>query len=216
MRLWSLHPKYLDTKGLIALWRESLLAQSVLLKGEYTECPRCEGVGWGLIDKAKDNVKYNDCPKCNGKGKIKTPYYNHPQLKRFKNCPSTKINCIDEFRIIKNPYEYIQTYLFYIWEEANNRSYDFDINKISGYYSKLKLTVTKGQLIYEFNHLQNKLYKRNFNKWNNNNKNLHLSSDRGIFPFVFLKPHPLFKVIDGNVESWEKIKGKNLKNFTKE
>lgn len=30
MRLWSLHPKYLDTKGLTALWRESLLAQKVL------------------------------------------------------------------------------------------------------------------------------------------------------------------------------------------
>ncbi len=30
MRLWSLHPSYLDTKGLVALWRESLLAQKVL------------------------------------------------------------------------------------------------------------------------------------------------------------------------------------------
>jgi hypothetical protein len=30
MRLWSLHPKYLDTKGLVALWREALLAQEVL------------------------------------------------------------------------------------------------------------------------------------------------------------------------------------------
>ncbi len=30
MRLWSLHPKYLDSKGLVALWRESLLAQNVL------------------------------------------------------------------------------------------------------------------------------------------------------------------------------------------
>ncbi len=31
MRLWSLHPKYLDAKGLVALWREGLLAQKVLL-----------------------------------------------------------------------------------------------------------------------------------------------------------------------------------------
>lgn len=30
MRLWSIHPKYLDTKGLIALWREALLAQKVM------------------------------------------------------------------------------------------------------------------------------------------------------------------------------------------
>ena len=30
MRLWSLHPRYLDPKGLVALWREALLAQAVL------------------------------------------------------------------------------------------------------------------------------------------------------------------------------------------
>lgn len=30
MRLWSLHPKYLDPQGLVALWREALLAQAVL------------------------------------------------------------------------------------------------------------------------------------------------------------------------------------------
>ncbi len=30
MRLWSLHPKYLDAKGIVALWREGLLAKKVL------------------------------------------------------------------------------------------------------------------------------------------------------------------------------------------
>jgi len=30
MRLWSIHPCYLDAKGLVALWREALLAQKVL------------------------------------------------------------------------------------------------------------------------------------------------------------------------------------------
>ena len=30
MRLWTLHPRYLDAKGLVALWREALLAQKVL------------------------------------------------------------------------------------------------------------------------------------------------------------------------------------------
>ena len=30
MRLWSLHPAYLDPRGLVALWREALLAQAVL------------------------------------------------------------------------------------------------------------------------------------------------------------------------------------------
>jgi hypothetical protein len=31
MRIWSLHPAYLDSKGLLALWRETLLAKHVLL-----------------------------------------------------------------------------------------------------------------------------------------------------------------------------------------
>lgn len=31
MRLWSIHPKYLDRFGLLGLWREGLLAQKVLL-----------------------------------------------------------------------------------------------------------------------------------------------------------------------------------------
>ena len=31
MRIWTLHPQYLDPQGLVALWRETLLAQKVLL-----------------------------------------------------------------------------------------------------------------------------------------------------------------------------------------
>jgi hypothetical protein len=30
MRLWSLHPRYLDPQGLVALWREALLARAVI------------------------------------------------------------------------------------------------------------------------------------------------------------------------------------------
>ena len=44
MRIWSLHPKYLDAKGLVALWRETLLAKHVLLgktKG-YKNHPQLE------------------------------------------------------------------------------------------------------------------------------------------------------------------------------
>ena len=44
MRLWSLHPKYLDPQGLVALWREALLAKAVL-RGEtrgYTHHPQLE------------------------------------------------------------------------------------------------------------------------------------------------------------------------------
>lgn len=42
MRLWSIHPSYLDAVGLVALWREGLLARKVLLgqtKG-YTRHPQ--------------------------------------------------------------------------------------------------------------------------------------------------------------------------------
>lgn len=41
MRLWTLHPRYLDAQGLVALWREALLAQKVLqgLTRGYTRPP---------------------------------------------------------------------------------------------------------------------------------------------------------------------------------
>ena len=44
MRLWSLNPKYLDPQGLVALWREALLAKAVL-RGEtrgYTRHPQLD------------------------------------------------------------------------------------------------------------------------------------------------------------------------------
>ncbi|HEY3534335.1 MAG TPA: pyrimidine dimer DNA glycosylase/endonuclease V [Pedococcus sp.] len=44
MRLWSLHPRYLDRQGLTACWREALLAQAVLAgrtKG-YTRHPQLQ------------------------------------------------------------------------------------------------------------------------------------------------------------------------------
>ena len=44
MRLWTLHPKYLDAQGLVALWREALLARAVL-RGEtkgYRHHPQLE------------------------------------------------------------------------------------------------------------------------------------------------------------------------------
>lgn len=44
MRLWSFHPRYLDPQGLVALWREALLARAVL-RGEtrgYRHHPQLE------------------------------------------------------------------------------------------------------------------------------------------------------------------------------
>jgi Pyrimidine dimer DNA glycosylase len=42
MRLWTLHPSYLDSRGLVALWRESLLARTVLANKTrgYTNHPQ--------------------------------------------------------------------------------------------------------------------------------------------------------------------------------
>lgn len=44
MRIWTVHPRYLDRRGLLALWREGLLAQKVLMdrtKG-YRRHPQLE------------------------------------------------------------------------------------------------------------------------------------------------------------------------------
>src|SRR5690348_10808650 len=44
MRLWTLHPSHLDAKGLVALWREGLLARKVLrgLTTGYRHHPQLE------------------------------------------------------------------------------------------------------------------------------------------------------------------------------
>lgn len=44
MRLWSVHPRYLDRQALAACWREGLLAQAVITKssGGYSNHPQLE------------------------------------------------------------------------------------------------------------------------------------------------------------------------------
>lgn len=44
MRIWTLHPSCLDARGLVALWREALLAQKVLMGGTrgYTGHPQLD------------------------------------------------------------------------------------------------------------------------------------------------------------------------------
>jgi hypothetical protein len=194
MRLWSISPSYLDRSGLCGLWRESLLAQSVLLKEEYAECSKCNG--WGRIFTGKFIGIKNEtyfCEKCKRTGKIKTPYWGHPQLQRFKKC--------------ERPLDAIGRYLLEIYAEAEVRGYKFDSSKIKGKLSPMKLTVTKAQLEYEFNHLQNKLWNRDRNQWHKNARETEkFSIDITV---LTIEQHPLFKVIDGTIESWEKIKEKN-------
>ena len=56
MRIWSIHPKYLDAKGLVALWREALLAKHVLegkTKG-YRNHPQLDR--FKRVNKPKDAI----------------------------------------------------------------------------------------------------------------------------------------------------------------
>ena len=148
MRIWSLHPKYLDSKGLVALWRETLLAKNVL------------------------------------EGKTKG-YKNHSQLNRFKKS--------------KNPIDSINQYLYAVYNEALERGYNFNKDKINRNFSHLNLTVTKGQLNFEIGHLLSKLKKRNRIKYNELNK------------LTTIDPHPMFNLVEGGIEDWEAIKNQMSK-----
>ena len=142
MRIWSLHPKYLDTKGIVALWRESLLAKHVL------------------------------------EGKTKG-YKNHPQLIRFKKS--------------RNPRWLINQYLSEVYKESIDRGYNFNKEKIDWDFKQSSLTVTKGQLEYEFEHLLNKLKIRDSYRFKN------------LSEITSIDTHPLFLPIEGGIEEWENI-----------
>jgi len=171
MRLWSFNPKYLDTKGLCGLWREALQAQSVLLQGEY---------------------KYSE-----EKGKINTPYWNHPQLTRWK---PYKINIFGK-------------YLLEIWKEGKSRGYKFDATKIKDYSGPTPcVEVTTGQMEYEFKHLLKKLNVRDKQKGAKNLLAICDNDDDIRLPIPIrgnlIEPHPLFKVVIGPIEVWEKLNNK--------
>jgi hypothetical protein len=141
VRLWSLHPKYLDARGLVALWREGLLAQAVLA-GET-------------------------------KG-----YRHHPQLERFRGAAS--------------PRAAIAAYLRGVLAEADARGYAFDASKVPRRRFAGKLTVTAGQLKYEWAHLRAKLAVRD-RAWAKK-----LGEPRR------LAPAAVFRVVRGGVAVWER------------
>lgn len=143
MRLWSIHPKYLDSKGLVALWREGLLAKKVL-----------------------DNQT---------KG-----YRNHPQLTRFK--------------LSSHPQLFINAYLHYVCNAAEERGYSFDRSKLEkNLLLKRRMSVTTGQIKYEWQHLQKKLLIRSPETYQRNKK------------LVIPRIHPLFYSKAGSIERWEVI-----------
>ncbi len=105
-------------------------------------------------------------------------YRNHPQLHRFK--------------MAKEPLEAINYYLHYVWIEANNRSYNFDKTKYLQVYSIEAIDVSTKQLNFERKHLLEKLKIRDKKKF------LEISVIHS------LETHPLFKLIVGDIEPWEK------------
>jgi len=140
MRIWSLHPKYLDARGLVALWREALLAQAVL-RGQTSG------------------------------------YAHHPQLRRFRDGSA--------------PVGLIAEYLRAVHGESKTRGYRFAREKISSARARGQLTVTRGQLEFEWRHLMRKLATRD-PSWG-----AHLTAQSP-------RPHPLFRVVAGGVAPWEK------------
>ena len=141
VRIWSLHPKYLDARGLVALWREALLAQAVL------------------------------------KGKTKG-YRHHPQLVRF-TAHASPVGCIGE-------------YLRAVREEAGTRGYRFAAERITPARARGRLTVSRAQLEFEWQHLLRKL------KLHDPERFAQLRKVKGP------RAHPLFRVVRGSVAEWEK------------
>jgi hypothetical protein len=105
-------------------------------------------------------------------------YKNHPQLYRFREAKDS-LGCISQ-------------YLDEIYLEALRRNYSFDEKKFNKNFIASSLTVTNGQLDFETSHLKTKLKKRDSKKW------------KEIRVITQFEPHPLFTVVPGNVEAWEK------------
>jgi hypothetical protein len=143
MRLWTVHPRHLDTAGLVALWREALLAQAVLLG-------RTRG------------------------------YTRHPQLERF--------------RTAADPVACIAGYLRVVADEAESRGYVFKLDRIVASSNAVRIIPeTKGQLLYEWEHLGRKLQHRS-PAW-------YRDQVAGARP----TSHPLFRIVAGGVRDWERV-----------
>jgi hypothetical protein len=106
-------------------------------------------------------------------------YKNHPQLIRFKNSGNA-LGCINQ-------------YLKVVYEESVTRGYHFDKNKFEVNNEPILLNVTSGQVKYETDHLRKKLQTRDPERLS-----MFLIETK-------IDAHPLFTIIEGEVEEWEKI-----------
>ena len=104
-------------------------------------------------------------------------YRNHPQIERFKQAD--------------NPMGTINQYLAAVYNEALIRGYNFDKNKINWNFKPSTLLVTSGQMNYETEHLLNKLKMRDKLKF------------EALQNLKKVKSHPLFNIVEGEIEKWE-------------
>jgi hypothetical protein len=157
MRLWSIHPEYLDRMGLLGLWREALLAQQVL---------------HGLSEN----------------------YKNHSHMQRFYDLPK------------EDAMQYMSDYLFYVWQEGKLRDYKLNVNNIKDPRNEEPMlstpsrlfTVTSGQLALEYQILRVRVKERDPK---------HFKELQHKFPTHNMwvpKPNPVFTLIHGRREEWEK------------
>jgi hypothetical protein len=107
-------------------------------------------------------------------------YRAHPQLIRFRQQP--------------DPLAAISTYLSCLAVEAAERGYHFDHSKFELTTVAIKIPLTRGQLLFEWGHLCRKLAGRS--------PGLFEHFKRILIP----APHPLFFLVEGPPESWEKTR----------
>lgn len=105
-------------------------------------------------------------------------YRNHPQLERF--------------RAHASPLAAINVYLRAVAFEAESRGYSFNRQKIGPGRRGVALSATHGQMAHEWKHLLRKLRTRS--------PGLYARWRRGADP----EPHPLFEIVQGGIESWER------------
>ena len=105
-------------------------------------------------------------------------YRHHPQLDRFRAHPK--------------PVACIGTYLEAVRAEGLSRGYALDARRINQARTSIRLTVTRGQLEHEWRHLWRKLAARD-PAW--------LAK---LGKVTRPRAHPLFRVIPGGVQPWER------------
>ena len=108
-------------------------------------------------------------------------YRHHPQLERFRAHRSQRAA--------------INAYLRAVAIEAEKRGYSFDRHKIGPGRRGVTVSATRGQLAYEWKHLLRKLKARSprvYARWHK---------------YTRPEPHPLFEIVRGDIESWERRRG---------